>query len=110
MSEWIYSDGTIVFDPSDKRVIEFDWGSEGLETGVEISTSTWTITAIKQIGVTALTADNPSIGADNRTTQTRLLATTATVGDRYWVSNKIVTDENPAQEIEQRFKVMVQDH
>jgi hypothetical protein len=110
VSEWVYSNSTIVFDPSDKRVVEFDWDAEGLPTGVEIDTSTWTITAIKQSGVTALTNDNSSIAADNRSTLTRLLATTATVGDMYWVSNKIVTNENPVQEIEQRFKVLVQDH
>jgi hypothetical protein len=46
----------------------------------------------------------------DRKTQIRLLATTATLGDIYWVSNKVTTNEAPAQEIEQRFRVIVQDH
>jgi hypothetical protein len=63
-----------------------------------------------QSGVTALTTDNETIlGSESyRVTQARFLATTATVGDRYWVSNEIVTDETPAQTIEQRFKVLIQ--
>jgi hypothetical protein len=100
---------TIVFDPSDKRVVTFDWDAEtGLPDGVQLSASAWTITAIQQSGVTALTNDNAAFSAADRTTSTRLLATTATVGDSYWVSNKITTDESPAQEIEQRFKVKVE--
>jgi hypothetical protein len=109
MSE-INAGGSIVFDPSDKRVIVFDWDRQALEAGVTISTSAWTITAVRQSGVTALTSDNATIVTGDRKTQIRLLATTATLGDIYWVSNKIVTDEAPAQEIEQRFRVIVQDH
>jgi hypothetical protein len=75
---------------------------------VSITDSDWTITAIRQNGVTALTKDNESIVTGDRKTQVRLLATTATEGDLYWVSNKITTDESPAQEIEQRFKVKVE--
>lgn len=109
MSE-INAGGTIVFDPSDKRVVIFDWDRQALETSVTIDTSTWTITAVRQSGATALTSDNATIVSGDRKTQIRLLATTATLGDIYWVSNKIVTDENPVQEIEQRFRVIVQDH
>jgi hypothetical protein len=101
--------GLIILDPSDERLLDFTWDGV-LESGVAIDESTWTITAIKQSGVTALTTDNETIlGSESyRVTQARFLATTATVGDRYWVSNEIVTDETPAQTIEQRFKVLIQ--
>jgi hypothetical protein len=109
MSETVYAGGLVIFDPSDKRVIQFNWDDTTvLAEDVQISSSAWTITAIKQSGVTALTSDNASIVSGNRKTQIRLLATTATEGDIYWVSNKITTDESPAQEIEQRFKVKVE--
>ncbi len=109
MSESIQAGGLAVFDPSDKRVLQFNWDStNALATGVEITASVWTITAISQSGVTALTKDNESVVAGNRKTQVRLLATTATLGDSYYVENKITTNETPAQEIEQGFRVVVQ--
>jgi hypothetical protein len=106
----IYSGQMLVFDPSDKRLVVFDWDSEALTEGLTITSSSWTIAAIRQSGGTALTSDNASIAVDNRNTQIRLIATTATVGDLYWVSNKITTDGSPTQEIEQRFRVLIQDH
>jgi hypothetical protein len=109
MSEIVYAGGLVILDPSDKRVIQFNYDDTSvLASGVSITDSDWTITAIRQNGVTALTKDNESIVTGDRKTQVRLLATTATEGDLYWVSNKITTDESPAQEIEQRFKVKVE--
>jgi hypothetical protein len=104
----IEAGGTLVLDPSDKRVISFNW-DDVLPDGVALAGSAWTIAAIVQSGETALTNDNAAYVAAARTTSTRLLATTASEGDAYWVSNKITTDETPAQEIEQRFKVLIQD-
>jgi hypothetical protein len=105
----IEAGGLIILDPADERLLDFTW-DEVLESGVTITASTWTITAIKQSGATALTNDNAAIlsSEGSRVTQSRFLATTATNGDRYWVSNEIVTDETPAQTIEQRFKVLIQ--
>src|SRR4051812_48251883 len=95
-------------DPSDKRVIVFDWDTEALPASVTIASNTFTITTIKQNGVTILTKDQESIPAGSRTTQLRLDATTATNGDRYTVASKIVTSEVPAQTIERQFSVLVQ--
>jgi hypothetical protein len=108
MSDTISSGGLVVIDPSDKRVVVFDWDTEALAADVEIASNTWTITAIKQIGATALTKDNEGIVTGNRKVQCRLDATTATAGDRYLVSSKITTDESPAQTLEQSFKVLIQ--
>ena len=102
----IYSGDLLLMDPSDKRVIQMDWGA--LPDGVTINTSVYTITAIKQNGVTALTKDNESVSAGSRATQLRLLATTATAGDRYQVSNKVTTTESPAQEIERSYFVRIE--
>jgi hypothetical protein len=99
---------TVPFDPSDVRVVAFNWDDRSLGVGVTISTSTFTITAIRQIGVTALTKDNPSITGSSRRTQVRLIATTATLGDEYEVANAVVTNESPAQTKEQSFRVLIQ--
>lgn len=107
-STTIYPGQLVVMDPSDQRLFEFDWDTLNLETGVEITTSTFTITALKQVGLTALTKDNESILSGNRRTQLRLLATTGTVGDRYEIANKIVTNENPSEQKERSFKVLIQ--
>ena len=97
-------------DPSDSRTIAFDWDARSLRASVTISTSTFTITAIRQSGATALTKDNASIlnAADattvcertvgaSRVTQVRLIATTATEGDDYELANTITTSESPTQ-------------
>ena len=102
----IYSGEMLQMDPSDKRVIEMDW--DALPNGVQINSQVWTITAIKQNGVTALSKDNESIDAGGRLTQLRLLATTATSGDKYVVSDKVTTTETPPQEIERSFFVKVE--
>lgn len=110
MSTTIQAGGRLVLDPSDKRLVEFDWDTTALPSGVQISTSSFTITAVRQQGVTALTKDNEGfVSGSTRQTQVRLLATTATAGDSYYVSNKIVTDETPAQEIERRVLVVIRD-
>lgn len=98
----------IVLDPSDKRVVVFDWSALNLATGVTISTSTFTISVIKQNGVTALTKDNPSILSGTRKTQVRLDATTATLGDLYELANAIVTSETPSQTKEQSVRILIQ--
>jgi 2-keto-3-deoxy-galactonokinase len=109
MSETISPGQLVVLDPSDIRVFTFDWGTSNLPVGVTISTSTFTITVRKQNGLTALTKDNETIISGNRSTQLRLNATTATLGDKYIVANKIVTSESPAQTKERSFNVLIED-
>ena len=102
----IHSGELLLMDPSDKRVIQMDW--DALPDGVTINSQVYTITTIKQVGATVLTKDNESIVAGSRATQLRLLATTATAGDKYQVSNKITTTESPAQEIERSYFVRIE--
>jgi hypothetical protein len=108
MSVTVDAGDTVILDPADIRVIDFDWDTRNLASGVSISTSTWTITAIKQSGATALTKDNESIVTGNRKTRVRLIATTATRGDKYEVASKITTSETPSQTKEQSFTVVIQ--
>lgn len=106
MSTTIQAGELLVLDPSDKRVISFDWGV--LAEGVTIASNTFTITTVKQNGLTILTKDNETTGS--RTVQLRLDATTTTAGDKYRVASKIVTSEVPAQTIERQFTVRIQNH
>jgi hypothetical protein len=100
-------DGTLIRkDPSDVAVYLFDWGTEHLATGVTISTSTWTITALRPTADTALTKDQESIPALSRTTQVRITA--GTLGALYQLDNKIVTSETPAQTKERRVYLLIQ--
>lgn len=107
-------------DPSDIRNIAFDHRSQ-LKSGVTASTVTFTITAIRQSGLTALTKDNEgrltaaqatialeeTVADDNVVTQLRLNATTATVSDLYEVAAKILTSETIPQTKEQSIQVLI---
>lgn len=99
----------VTLDPSDKRVIVFDFDAVNLATGVSLTSYTLTITALKQNGVTALTSDNDALVTGNRKVRVRLLATTATKGDKYRVACKGITDESPVQEKEYSIVVQVED-
>lgn len=96
----------VTIDPSEKRVIQFDWDTENLAVGVTV-TSVFTITVVKQRGATALTKDNESVLSGNRKTQVRLDATTATLGDQYLLANKVTTSEVPSQVKEQSIQILV---
>lgn len=100
---------TIRMDPSDKKVLVFDFDALNLPSGVELSSQSITITAIRQSGGTALTNDNAALVTGNRKVSTRLLATTATRGDKYRVSCKGTTNESPAQEKEYSVFVVIED-
>lgn len=96
-------------DPNDKPVLAFDFGEEALNAGVLIDTYVLTITVIRQADVLlTLTKDNDSLLSDGQTVQFRLLATTASLGDKYEVACKIVTLESPAQQFERSFFVLIE--
>jgi hypothetical protein len=99
---------TYRIDPSEKRVIQFDWDAENLAAGVTV-TSTFTITGLKVAsGVALLTKDNEIVLSGNRKTQVRLDATTATLGDLYELANTVTTNESPAQIKQQSIRVLVE--
>jgi len=104
----------IALDPSDKRVIVFDFDTQNLANGVILTNSGpaygLTITAVRQIGQTALTYDNAGLVSGSRKVSARFLATTATRGDYYTVSIKGTTNESPSQEKEYSIDILIQDN
>lgn len=102
----IRAGGLVVLDPSDVRVIEFDWEAENLPDGVTITSSSYALELLKGSATPALTKDQESILSGSRSTQVRL--STIADGAVYRVSNTIVTSESPSQTKEQSYKVLGQ--
>ena len=104
----------ITLDPSDKKVIVFDFDAMNLAVGVLLTNSGpaygITIAVVRQNGATALTYDNAGLVSGSRKVTARFLATTATVGDRYTVSVKGTTNESPVQEKEYSIDVLIENH
>ena len=98
--------GLAIKDPADISVYQFNWDARHLAPAVTITGNTFTITAIRPVGDTALTKDNESVVTGNRKTQLRL--TGGTVGAKYRIDNRIVTNETPAQTKERSFYVQVE--
>lgn len=121
MSERIRDGGQVVKDSADIKTYCVDW-RDMFRASVQISTSTWTITAIAPSTTDAvLTKDNEAIlsaalattaleetvSEENLVTRVRLTA--GTNGQKYQVANKVVSNESPAQTIERSFFVLVED-
>lgn len=115
-------EGAVVFQQTDVRSIAFDWDKRSLRADITITSSSFAIAVIEQNGATALTKDNEDILSaaeatvvcertvedNDRVTQVRLIATTATSGDEYWVSNVVVTSDAPTQTKTQRVRILIQ--
>jgi hypothetical protein len=102
----IIRDGQMtVKDPSDVLVYQMEWDDD-LDADVLIATSTFTITRISGGTSTDLTADNDLIVTGDRAAQVRL--TGGTVGARYRIDNRIVTDETPTQTKERSFVLKIE--
>jgi hypothetical protein len=104
-------DGELVrMDPADISVFSFDWDTRFLTLGVAIASSSFTVTPILAASPAGTLADDSaSILAGNRSTQIRLDATGAVLGEKYEIANQIVTNESPAQTKERSFFVLVED-
>jgi hypothetical protein len=93
--------GLLTKDPQAIEVFTMDWDAQHLAVGVTIQTSTWTITGPDAI----LTKDNETIVTGNR--KTRLRLTGGTLHRKYTVTNRIVTNESPAQTKDRSFIVQI---
>src|SRR5579872_3670948 len=91
-------------DPNSIEVFEMDWDSQRLNPTVQIASSSWIVTAPANDS-TPITTDQPSILAGNRKTQVRLSA--GTLWKKYTVTNRIVTNETPAQTLDASFTVVI---
>lgn len=97
--------GLVVKDPSAQKVYQFDWTDylADLGTGETIATTTFLLTGSDAV----LTKDNEGVVTGSLKTQLRLLA--GSLGVRYTVTNRIVTNGAPANTDERSFVVLVQD-
>lgn len=102
MSRTIRAGGLLIKDPDSSELFTMDWDTEHLRPGVQISTQQFFITGPDSV----LTKDSESILAGLRMIQLRLLA--GTLGAKYTVTSRIVTNENPPQTKDASFKVLIQ--
>jgi hypothetical protein len=102
MSQTIHSGGLVIKDPNSIEVFVVDWGSEHLAAGVLIADSDWIITGRDA----ALTDDQASVLDGDRRASIRL--SEGTLGYRYTVTNRIVTNESPSQTKDASFYVLIQ--
>jgi hypothetical protein len=102
MSTTIHSGGLVIKDPNSEEVYVVDWGSEHLATGVEITSSDWFITGRDS----ALVGDSESVLSGSRRASIRL--SDGTLGYRYTVTNRIVTNESPTQTKDASFDVLIE--
>jgi hypothetical protein len=101
MTTSIYGGGLVSKDPDSIEVFSVDWDRR-LAPTVTIATSTWLIEGIDAV----LTKTSPSILSDSRSTQVVLSA--GTLGVTYIVINRIVTNEIPAQTMDEWFAVLME--
>jgi hypothetical protein len=97
----------ITKDPNSDEPQGFDWTAWLAELGasVEILTSTWTITGPDSV----LTSHDGSlvlVGGLKLKTQVYLAA--GTLGGRYTVTNRVVTNSSPAVTDDRSFQLLVQ--
>jgi hypothetical protein len=118
MSIQIRSGGLVLLDPDADEAFEVDWNSEHLPAGVELTSSVWEIAG--KSGASSLEQHDDDIGqydandawqaaAAGRVTRVFLTgATGITVGQRYTVTNRIVTDTTPPETKDASFTVLIQ--
>jgi hypothetical protein len=90
-------------DSNSDEPIGFDWTAwlAELGTGIVINTSTWTITG----GDAVLTKHDESIVAGSLKTQAYFAA--GTVGKKYTITNRVVTNSSPTVTDERSFQYLV---
>jgi hypothetical protein len=108
MSISIAPGGQISKDPSDQRVLRFDWDGF-LAVGAELDDAgVFTVTAVSpRESPATLEVDQDSIEAGNRSVIFRLVG--GRRGTLYNVAHAVATNETPAQRLERSFFVMVED-
>lgn len=113
----VRSGGLVVKDPNSIEVFAFDWDFEHLQAGVQIASQSFFISGTDAV----LTKDNEglltaaaastqferTVTVDNRGSQLRLIA--GTLGVKYTVTNRIVTNETIPQTKDASFKLLIQE-
>lgn len=101
----INDNGLATKDPADELLYEFRWGTRHLPATAQIANSSFTITALRPVGDTALISDSAAT-VGTQTTKIRLMD--GTVGALYRITNQIITNELPAQTIERSFLLLIE--
>ena len=93
-----------VKDPDSTEPVSLDWSDylEELGSGVQILTSTWLITGPDSTLISA----SPTVLSGRLQTQTFL--TGGTLGGRYTVTNRIITNSTVADIDDRSFPVLIQ--
>jgi hypothetical protein len=102
----IQPEDLVVQGPNESRVYAFNWDRSNLPASVTIDDSVFTITAVRPRGDTALNKDSEDVLADERQTWLRLFD--GTLGATYRISNRITTNEDPAQTKELSFFLKIE--
>lgn len=97
---------TVKKDPGAELVYEFDW-TEWLSSSAQIQTSTFSIGGTDENPVT-LTKDNESIVTGGKKTRVRLIG--GALRQVYTLTNRIVTNETPAQTDDRSIRVEIMDN
>lgn len=105
-------------DPEADEAFEMDWGREHLPASVGIATSTWEITG--KAGAAALEQHDDGIGdyddddlweatAGGQVARVFLTGSTGiALGQRYTITNHIVTNSSPPETKDRSFDVLIQ--
>ena len=89
-------------DPNSELLYHFDW-TDWLQTGAEIASYTLTVDPVSA----GLTYDNDAIEAGGKKVQVRVIG--GTLGKKYNLECKIVTNETPTQTDERSVDYQIRD-
>ena len=123
MSRTVKDCELVTIDPNDSVVLDWDWDARNLADGVQLASSTFALTAVRQSGSPTVTVDNDAmltaaqataalgrtVTLDNRVTQIRVIGGgDVSLGDLFELANAVTTNETPAQIKERSIRILVE--
>jgi hypothetical protein len=95
---------SVTKDPADIIVLLWDWDTSNLGTAVQISDSSWAVAVVRPAGAAVPTLDHASLVG---TRKAQIRVTGGVAGAKYTLTNRIVTNESPAQTKERSIYINV---
>jgi hypothetical protein len=114
----IHTGGLLKLDPDADEAFEVDWNAQHLPQGVGLTSSTWVVAGVR--GAASLDDHDPGIGEYNaddewesaaagRVTRVFLTGISGiTEGQKYRITNRIVTDTTPPETKDASFTVLIE--
>jgi hypothetical protein len=100
----IHTGGLLKLDPDADEAFEVDWNAQHLPQGVGLTSSTWVVAGVR--GAASLDDHDPAAG---RVTRVFLNGITGiTEGQKYRITNRIVTDTTPPETKDASFTVLIE--